>query len=229
MTSMSSDSRTLGSSNGGDVANNNNHLPKDAPAADIIVCRTKVRDRGPAVGNGHVAGRADDTVDAMCRLDTPHRAANPRAQKELPARQSARMSNAHAFSAVTPSTIDSCDPARSVEASVCAAGTSSSTTTRHHQSSLAHRNSGRDMTDSTSAVSSTVVELEDPYAELERILEKVQGVVGWLVESYVNQYCFLPRFGKKYSSGELPSSTSNLPFLISSPVVGAFLPRFGTK
>ncbi|XP_053666877.1 uncharacterized protein LOC128715981 [Anopheles marshallii] len=198
MTSMSSDSRSLASSstNGGDVANNN-HLPKDAPAADIVVCRTKMRDR-PAVGNGHAAGRAvhcanDDqrcdggaidvphcrqSAEAMCRLEV-HRTANPRSQKESPM-PSGMMSNARSSAAVTPSTIGSCDrPARSIESPVGAAGTSSN-------SSPASRNVARDMTDSGSpcamAVSSTVVEVEDPYAELERILEKVQAEISEMFE-----------------------------------------------
>uniref|UniRef100_A0A182T521 Uncharacterized protein n=1 Tax=Anopheles maculatus TaxID=74869 RepID=A0A182T521_9DIPT len=208
MTSLSSDSRSPGtnsSSNGGDVVANNNHLPQDVPAPDIVPSRTKMRDR-PAVGNGDVAGRparssqddqyiqhrdaadthrqqqpcrqASEQQPGMCRLETL-RTASARSQIESPTQSGGAMSNARIASAVSPSTIGSCGPGRSVESSVSAAGGGTSSTTRHHQSSVVERDATRrDMTDSGSpfgaAVSSTVVELEDPYAELERILEKVQ-------------------------------------------------------
>ncbi|XP_035911466.1 rho GTPase-activating protein 7 [Anopheles stephensi] len=207
MTSLSSDSRSPGngasSSSGGDVANNN-HLPQDVPAPDIVLCRTKMRDRS-AVGNGHVAAadraspcaQDDDPslhrntsrqaseqhqgmVEGMCRLATL-RTASARSQMASPTPSGAMMSNAQSASAV----IGSCDPARSVESSVsAAAGTSSNR--RHHQSAVVDRDGTRDMTDSGSplrmAVSSTVVELEDSYAELERILEKVQAEISEMFE-----------------------------------------------
>ncbi|XP_050073355.1 rho GTPase-activating protein 7 [Anopheles maculipalpis] len=215
MTSLSSDSRNPGNnstSNGGDVENNNHLLPQDEPEPDIVRCRSKMRDR-PAVGNGHVAGRtvhrsqddqyiqhrdASDTQrqnpcrqtseqqQGMCRLETL-RTASARSQMESPS-QSGTMSNAQTTSAASPSTIGSCDPARSVESSVSAAGGTSSTT-RHHQSPTVKRDVTRDMTDSGSpygmAVSSTVGELEDPYAELERILEKVQAEISEMFEQTV--------------------------------------------
>uniref|UniRef100_A0A182V495 Uncharacterized protein n=1 Tax=Anopheles merus TaxID=30066 RepID=A0A182V495_ANOME len=178
MTSLSSDSRcpgssTSNSSNGGDVANNNHH-PKDASTsrADIVVCRTKMRDQA-AVGNGHVATVADGRGCAkqggsMCHPEQS-RTTHPRSQS-----QGDRTATAHpSSSASSPSTIDSCDPAR-YKGSLQPAAAS---TARHHRSSSL---GDRDVTDSaspgasTTTVGSTVQKPEDPYAELERILEKVQ-------------------------------------------------------
>uniref|UniRef100_A0A182TEI8 Uncharacterized protein n=1 Tax=Anopheles melas TaxID=34690 RepID=A0A182TEI8_9DIPT len=183
MTSLSSDSRcpgssTSNSSNGGDVANNNNHLPKDASTSrtDIVVCRTKMRDQA-AVGNGHVATVADGRGGAkqggsICQPEQS-RTIHPRTQMESQS-QGDRTATAHpSSSAASPSTIDSCDPARYKESSQPAA----TSPVRHHRSSSL---GDRDMTDSaspgasTTTVGSTVQKPEDPYAELERILEKVQ-------------------------------------------------------
>ncbi|XP_040160280.1 LOW QUALITY PROTEIN: uncharacterized protein LOC120898458 [Anopheles arabiensis] len=195
MTSLSSDSRCPGSStsnsnsnssNGGDVANNNNHLPKDASTsrADIVVCRTKMRDQG-AVGNGHVATVADGRGGAkqggsMCHPEQS-RTIHPRAQMESQS-QGDRTATAHpSSSAASPSTIDSCDPARYKGSSQPGAASNA----RHHRSSSL---GDRDMTDSaspgasTTTVGSTVQKPEDPYAELERILEKVQAEISEMFE-----------------------------------------------
>uniref|UniRef100_A0A182QLJ0 Rho-GAP domain-containing protein n=1 Tax=Anopheles farauti TaxID=69004 RepID=A0A182QLJ0_9DIPT len=175
MTSLSSSG-----TNGGDVANNNHH-PRDAPAASAIICRTKIPEHS-TVGNGYVANPHDCCTQSD-RHQQQHDTVDMRPDRRNVQKQK-HTSESMCYGSTKPSLEAPTQSNNTPDASISIAPTTSNSQQR--QTQVAGRKMVSDtfssVPSSTVADSLEISELEDPYAELERILERAQAEISEMFE-----------------------------------------------